>query len=75
MSAADVLLPVAIAIGQLGLDAAAGRLGKSDAARRLIGLGLQLVPREELLAYLSPAGAATAEFVADVAEAERFPGG
>lgn len=75
MSAADVLVPLGIAIGQLGLDAAAGRLSKSDAARQLIGLGLQLVPRDELIAYLTPTGAESAEFVANVAEREKFGGG
>lgn len=76
MSAADLLLPVGLAIGQLGLDAARGEHATPEAvARKLIELGLRLVPREQLLAFLTPTGIAAAELLADVAERERFPGG
>lgn len=66
-------IPIAIAIARLGVDAADGRIDSpSNIARALIGLGLRLVPREELQAYLTDDGIARAELAADAAEAVKF---
>ncbi len=73
MSAAETVgTAVALALVELGVDAARGRLTPSEAARRLVGVGLDMVPRSELIAYLTPTGVAAAELLADVAEAAKF---
>jgi hypothetical protein len=66
-------LPIALALARLGIDAAEGKIGSvGDVARSLVGLGLQLVPREELHLYLTTFGRDSAEIAADVAEAMKF---
>jgi hypothetical protein len=71
MSIADV----ALAIARLGIDAAEGKIDSAgDVARSLVGLGLDLVPHDELQRYLTEAGVARAESVADLAESVKFKG-
>lgn len=72
MSAADVAVPVALAIVELGIDALRGRTSPSDAARRIVGVGLQLVPRDELASYLTQEGVLVAELAADAASRAKF---
>lgn len=75
MSFPTVAAPIALAIARLGIDAAEGNVHSvGDVARSLIGLGLQIVPREELYRYLSEFGAESAEAAADTAEAAKFGG-
>jgi len=73
MSIPSEVLPVALALARLGIDAAEGKIQSvGDVARSLVGIGLQLVPRDELQRYLSEAGVMRAEIAADIAESAKF---
>ncbi|MCL2777619.1 MAG: hypothetical protein FWD73_06410 [Polyangiaceae bacterium] len=69
------MIPVAIieGIARLLGDIQAGKIGGSgDAARKLVGLGLDLVPVEELRNYLTEEDMQRAERIADTLEHEKF---
>ena len=73
MSLPTAAIPVALALARLGIDLAEGKVSSiGDAARALVGLGLQLVPREELQRYLTEGGAERADIMADIAESAKF---
>jgi hypothetical protein len=73
MSIPAEAVPVALALARLGIDIAEGKVNSvGDAARSLVGLGLQLVPREELHRYLTTFGRESAEIAADIAEVAKF---
>ena len=58
---------------RLGADVLEGRvLDGTGLTRALIGLGLDLVPVDELRAHLDAEAAARARALADVAEATKF---
>lgn len=65
----------AIALAELGVEATKAVIGAkqkatspTDFARRLLGIGTQLVPVAELRAHLDAIDAEQAEAVADIAE-------
>jgi hypothetical protein len=67
------IVPIALAIARLGIDAADGEIDSvGDVARSLVGLGLQLVPRDELQRYLTEFGIVRGELAADIAEEAKF---
>ncbi len=60
-------------LARLVADVADGKIHSvEDVARSLIGIGLALVPRDELQRYLTESGVARAEDAADVAEDLKF---
>ena len=73
-SAIEQLVPVAVpAIANLIAKIARGELrSNGDVARELVGVGMQLVPYDELRGYLTETGKARGEIVADVAEMAKF---
>ncbi len=73
MSAAEVLGLAVPPIARLVADIAEGKINSAgDVARSLVGIGLALVPRDELQRYLSEGAVARAEIVADIAESAKF---
>lgn len=71
-----IAIPLGLELARLGIDAAEGRVSSAgDVARRLLGIGVQIVPHEELSAYLTELGITLAEAAANQAEAAKFPGG
>lgn len=66
-------IPAALALARLGIDAAEGKVGSvGDIARSLVGIGLQIVPHDELQRYLTEGAVARAEIAADVAQVGKF---
>ncbi len=73
MSLPEAAIPVALALARLGIDLAEGKIDSvGDAARSLVGLGLKLVPHDELQKYLTEAGRIRGEIAADIAESAKF---
>ena len=69
------IIPAAITAeaAQLVADIMGGRLTNyADIARRLVGLGLDLVPVEQLRIYLDEADRARAEHLANLAQMAKF---
>ena len=70
---AAVLAALAPLATRLAVDAYDGKFGTpEDAARAVLDLGLSLVPRSELIAYLSEEGRLAGELAADILENEKF---
>lgn len=66
-------VPVGIELIRLGADALDGQLDTpAAAAKRLVGLGLRMVPREELIGFLTEGAVMRAEIAADIAEDAKF---
>jgi len=75
MSLPSWAVPVGLELARLGIEAAQGKApSATSVARSIVGLGLQLVPREELIAFLSEDGIARGELAVDIAEAAKFDG-
>ncbi len=75
MSDATTVAMAALAplAARLTADVLEGKYGTPrDAARAIVGLGLTLVPREELIAYLTEEGREAGELAADIAETTKF---
>ncbi len=67
------LLPIGLELAKLGVEVAMGkRPTPTEVARETVDLVLRLVPREELIAYLTEGGVVRAEIAADVAETAKF---
>lgn len=65
---------IAIKVVRLAADIIDGSIpSPSEIARSLVGIGLDLVPVEELRGHLDAAAVARAEAAADAAEAIKFP--
>lgn len=61
---------------RIGVDALEGQApSAADVARAIVGVGLDLVPVEELRGYLTDEARRRGELAADVAEAAKFGGG
>lgn len=62
-------LAQALAVIGLGMDIASGRLtDKVEIAHRLVALGVDLIPVEELAPFLAEASRRRADTIADIAE-------
>ncbi|MCL2724771.1 MAG: hypothetical protein FWD69_10080 [Polyangiaceae bacterium] len=73
-----IAIPAAVTaeLATLVASVLSGRLSEpGEISRRLVELGLDLVPVEELRQYLVEADRARAERLADLAEAAKFGGG
>lgn len=69
----SVLAPVGLELARLGIEAAMGRRKtKEEVARDVVRLAGQLVPRDELIAYLTEADVVRGEIAADIAEDHKF---
>lgn len=75
MSLVSQLVPIGLDLVALGVEAARGQLQADNAARRLVDIGLQLVPYETLKAHLTRAGIERGELLADIAEEAKFDSG
>ncbi len=72
-NALAMLLPIGLELAKLGIDVAMGkRPTPTEIARETVDLVLRMVPREELIAYLTEGGVMRAEIAADVAETAKF---
>lgn len=61
---------------RIGLDVIEGQApSPADVARAIVGIGLDLVPVEELRSYLTEEARRRGELAADAAEAIKFPNG
>jgi hypothetical protein len=49
-----------------------GGLKPGDVARRIVGIGLAVVPHDELARYLTDAGRDRGDLIADIAEQAKF---
>lgn len=67
---APVVLPL---LYELVKDIEAGTLKPIDIARRLVGIGEQIVPHDELALYLTEAGRSRGELLGDIAQDQKFP--
>lgn len=66
-------IPVGTALIDAGVDALRKKYSDETAlARDLAGIILAIVPREQLIAFLSEEGIERAELVADIAEQAKF---
>ncbi len=67
-------VPIAgAALARLAADALDGKLQTpGDVARSLVGVGLSLVPADELRGYLTEGAAMRGELAADIAEDVKF---
>jgi hypothetical protein len=68
------MMPAIIGLLELVVGAAKGLISESDAARKVVGIGLDLVPADELRNHLDAEDAARAELAADLAERAKFGG-
>lgn len=59
---------------RVAADAVVGAVNPADVARAVVAVGLELVPEEDLRAYLDEEAAKRAETIADAAERLKFGG-
>lgn len=67
-----ISLATAAQLTELAMSITAGTITVAEAARKLIGIGLDLVPVEDLKAFLTDEARKRADLAADLAEDVKF---